>query len=210
MVLSVLALILFYYLFEYMGVPYPLKESIFSSIALIGSFGTIASIYYAIHIHQLERAKALELEKNLIRANKPQLLIEITDCNSGVDTRGQEALILDLRVFNHSHSASSFSLNWDKLPNVDSNLVVEFDYPAEYSIINKGEHLNIDACITNSDLSLPAVDEINFYIKAVYIDKGNNFIEDYFMVKKNAHGSLSCNGPKKSSILTAGRVLLEL
>lgn len=188
----------------------PFKETLSISISFLGSFGTLASIIFAFYLYIKQREKEDNEEKSIIRSNKPTFFIKIYDLYNSQDSNGQPALAIDLNIKNFSNSASSFSLQFDYLPNKKNNILVDFDYPCNMSdIFNPGENLNITAIFTSCDdiLKPPKLEDIKTFIKVVYLDRLNNIIEDYFLLDKIKIKSIKFY---KSIVLTSSGKVIEI
>jgi len=188
----------------------PFKETLSLSLTFLGSFGTLASIIFAFYLYIKQREKDEDDEKAMIRSSKPTLFIKIDDFYKSNDSNGQPALAIDFNIKNYNNNASSFSLQFDYLPNKKEKILVEFDYPYNKSDIFKpGENLNITAIFTSRDdiVNPPKPEELNIYIKAVYLDSLNNKIEDYFLLEKSKRDTVQF---VKSNIRTPSGKFLEM
>lgn len=197
--ISVLFGVIFHYCYTL-----PRNLDLTITLTFFGSIGVLLSIFFAIYNHFAEEDKKIDKEIQKILCSKPQLQIQIYEISNEYDSNSQKAVRLSLQVKNYSHPATSFSLNYEDLPNRKSNLLIEFDYPYNSDTLNKGDVLNIDAYITSAlDVNHhPKISDINLYIKAVYLDQLNNSVEDYFLVKPN-NISISISNTKKSNISTS-------
>lgn len=210
--ISILFGVTFHYCYSLpQNLEFPFKETLTITLGFIASIVTLLSILFAIFVHFDQEDKKIVIEKRKILSSKPQLMIKIVEISTGNDSNFQKAIILSLQVKNYSHPATSFSLNYEKLPNKISNILIEFDCPYNRDTLNKGDILNIDAYITSAlDVNHhPKISDINLYIKAVYLDQHNNSIEDYFLVKPN-NSSISISKTKKSNILTSYGKIIEI
>lgn len=201
----------FYYYYALKNqVEFPLKETLTLSLAFVGSFGTLASIIFAFYLYTLQREKDESAAKEVMLKNKPLLLIIIEDIYQARDDNGQPALAIDLSVVNHNNNASSFSLNYDYLPNKNTDLIVNFDYQLNHTgILRAEENINITAYIISSRniSNPPKPEEIDLLIKAVYLDKSNNMIEDYYVLDNLNRNTLPF---LKSKIITASGKFIEI
>lgn len=188
----------------------PFKETLSLSLTFLGSFGTLASIIFAFYLYMKQREKDEDDEKAMIRGSKPTLFIRIDDFYKSNDSNGQPALAIDFNIKNYNNSASSFSLQFDYLPSKKGKILVEFDYPYNKSDIFKpGENLNITAIFTSRDdiINPPKTEDLNIYIKAVYLDSLNNKVEDYFILEKSKGNTVPF---VKSNIITPSGKLIEM
>lgn len=192
---------------------HPFKETLSMTLTFLGSVGTLASIIFAAFslIDQAEHNK--EEEKKVILRSKAQLLIRVEEIYPSKDSNGQPALAIDFKVENYNNDASSFNLGYDNSPDNKKNLIVEFDYPHNRTnIFKSGENLNISAIITSPTdiLNPPKLEDINLYIKAVYLDKLNNIIEDYYLLTPSNNKSVKISGVIKSNIIAASGRFIEI
>ena len=188
----------------------PFKETLSLSLTFLGSFGTLASIVFAFYLYIKQREKDEDDEKAKIRSSKPTFFIKIDDFYISNDSNGQPALAIDFNIKNYNNSASSFSLQFDYLPNKKEKILVEFDYPHNKSdIFRPGENLNISAIFTSRDdiLNPPKTEDLNIYIKAVYLDSINNKIEDYFLLEKSKRDTVPFI---KSNVMTPSGNFFEM
>lgn len=191
----------------------PFKETLSLSLTFLGSFGTLASIVFAFYLYIKQREKDQDDVKSAILKNKPQLFIKIEDIYRSKDNNGQPALAIDLKVINYNNDASSFSLGYEYLENDKKNIIVDFDYPFNSTnIFKSGENLNITATFISSTdiIEPPNLEELNFYIKAIYLDKINNMIEDYYRLTPSKNNSISISKIIKSNIITVSGKYIEI
>lgn len=210
-ILSILFGVWFYYNYALENIAnVPLKESISLSLTLLGSVGTLASIVFTFYLYIKQREKDEEDEKSMIRTVKPTFFIKINDVYISNDSNKQPALAIDFNIKIYNNNASSFSFQFDYLPNKKEQIFVEFDYPYNKSDIFKaGENLQITAIFTSCKdvVNPPQREELNIYIKAVYLDKMNNMIEDYFLLEQSKRNTISF---VKSNIITASGKFIEM
>lgn len=201
----------FYYFYAFDNIQEaPLKESISLSLAFLGSFGTLTSIIFAFYFYVEQIEQQQHDAEMIILRNKPKLFIRIEDIYNSEDRNGQPALAVDMKVENYNNTASSFSLNYDYVLNGNKEIIAEFDYPYKRkNILDSGESINITAIFTSSKniVSPPEFNELNLYIKCVYLDRLNNTIEDYYLIEGSNKKSIKYI---KSNILTASGNFIEL
>ncbi|ELW85708.1 MULTISPECIES: DUF4352 domain-containing protein [Acinetobacter] len=201
----------FYYFYALKNISdSPFKETLSLSLTFLGSFGTLASIVFAFYLYIKQREKDEDDEKAKIRSSKPTFFIKIDDFYKSNDSNGQPALAIDFNIKNYNNNASSFSLQFDYLPNKKEKILVEFDYPYNKSdIFKSGENLNITAIFTSCDdiLNPPRPEDLNIYIKAVYLDSINNKTEDYFLLEKSKRDTVPFI---KSNVMTPSGNFFEM
>lgn len=191
----------------------PLKETLSLTFSFIGSVGTVASIASAFlfYLKQIEKDK--DEAEALILRNKPKLFIKISDIYASTDRNKQPSLTMDLNIEIYNNNASSLSLSYEYIPNTSHDILVEFDYPPNYkSALNSGDNLNVSAAFTyvNNIDKCPNLGDIHLYIKAVYLDKLNNTIEEYYLLKSVKRKSQPIGKLVKTNILTATGQFIEI
>lgn len=208
--LSILFGIWFYYYYALENIKEtPLKEAISLSLTFLGSCGTLASILFAFYLYIKQQEKNNEDEKTMILNGKPTFFIRIDDIYESSDNNSQPALAIDFNIKIYNSNASSFSFQFDYLPDKKEQILVDFDYQhGRNDIFKAGENLNITAIFTSSKsvVKPPKKEELNIYLKAVYLDKLNNSIEDYFLLKHPLSNAIPF---VKSNIMTPSRKFIK-
>lgn len=212
-----------YYALEF-KLEYPFKETLSMSLSFLGSFGSLASIYFALRVYIDQKKKEKEDNimqqqqqendaKEFILRNKPKLAMQVTKYYYSEDKASQPALAVDLTIKNYSNNAYSFGLAYEYLPDKEPHLLIEFEenYASSTLRVDETRTITIIISLVIDIGNPPKLDDIDLYIKAVYLDKLNNSVEDYYKLKKSNRGeNLTITSLVKSEILTVSGKLIKL
>lgn len=211
LILSILFGVWFYYYYALENIDSaPLKESISLSLTFLGSFGTLVSIFFAFYLYLKQQEKDRNDAKKIILSKKPKLFITIGDVYEYDDDNYQPALAVDLKIKNYTNTASSFSLNFDYKLDGKKEILVDFDYSTHRkTTLHAGDDMQVTAIFISSKniMSPPKFNELDVYIKCVYLDGLNNNIEDYYLITSKNMNSIQYI---KSNILTVDGRFIEV